>query len=102
MTDRNTAGPLGAPIDVTESATSPDLLADSGLTESRHPIELTVTGMTCASCVARVEKALTRIDGVDATVNLATERARALVPDSVTAADLIAAVAASGRGVVER
>lgn len=38
--------------------------------------ELTVGGMTCASCVARVEKALNQIEGAEASVNLATERAR--------------------------
>jgi Cu+-exporting ATPase len=45
------------------------------------PVELQVEGMTCASCVARVEKALKNVPGVvDATVNLATERARVQAP----------------------
>lgn len=38
--------------------------------------ELTIGGMTCASCAARVEKKLNRMDGVTATVNYATEKAR--------------------------
>ena len=38
--------------------------------------ELVVTGMTCASCAARVEKRLNKLDGVTATVNFATEKAR--------------------------
>src|SRR5690606_37925723 len=43
--------------------------------KSDHSIELAVEGMTCASCVGRVEKALTKVPGVEAaTVNLATER----------------------------
>ena len=43
---------------------------------AQHPLELSVSGMTCASCVARVEKALARVPGVEsASVNLATETA---------------------------
>ena len=38
-------------------------------------VDLAVGGMTCASCVARVEKKLSKLDGVQATVNLATESA---------------------------
>jgi Cu+-exporting ATPase len=38
-------------------------------------IELDVQGMTCASCATRIEKKLNRLDGVDATVNYATEKA---------------------------
>src|ERR1700734_638926 len=59
-------------------------------------VELTVRGMTCASCVARVEKRLNALDGVTATVNLATETATASVPDSVTVRDLIEAVEGAG------
>ena len=38
-------------------------------------VRLELEGMTCAACAARIEKALNRLDGVDATVNLATEEA---------------------------
>lgn len=51
----------------------------SSVTETPpHPTvtELTIGGMTCASCAARVEKKLNRMDGVTATVNYATEKAR--------------------------
>ncbi|MGW1642855.1 heavy metal translocating P-type ATPase [Streptomyces lavendulae] len=58
--------------------------------------DLTVGGMTCAACVSRVEKRLGRIEGVSATVNLATGRARVLHPPGVTAADLVAAVERAG------
>ncbi|MFC9325629.1 heavy metal translocating P-type ATPase [Kitasatospora sp. NPDC057015] len=58
--------------------------------------DLTVGGMTCAACVGRVEKRLSRIEGVRATVNLATGRARVLHPAGVTAADLVAAVERAG------
>ena len=57
---------------------------------------LDITGMTCASCVARVEKRLTRLDGVSAEVNLATEKARVSYPDAVSTDQLVAAVASAG------
>jgi Cu+-exporting ATPase len=59
-------------------------------------IELEIGGMTCAACANRIEKKLNRLDGVTATVNYATEKARATVPDAVTAADLIAVVERTG------
>ncbi|MFG2989374.1 heavy metal translocating P-type ATPase [Streptomyces sp. NPDC048257] len=52
--------------------------------------------MTCAACVNRVEKRLARIDGVSATVNLATGRARVSHPPDVTTDDLVAAVERAG------
>jgi Cu+-exporting ATPase len=63
------------------------------------PIELVITGMTCASCVARVERKLGRLPGVSATVNLATATAHVTREDpAVEAAELIAAVEAIGYG----
>ncbi|MGV9412661.1 heavy metal translocating P-type ATPase [Nocardia sp. NPDC003693] len=59
-------------------------------------IELEIGGMTCASCASRIEKKLNRIDGVTATVNYATEKAKVSFPDSVTADDLIAKVEDTG------
>ena len=44
--------------------------------ESAHSVELVIGGMTCASCAARIEKKLNKIDGVTATVNYATEKAK--------------------------
>ena len=44
-------------------------------------IELEVGGMTCASCANRVERKLNKLDGVSATVNYATEKARVDVPE---------------------
>ncbi|MCX5226333.1 cation-translocating P-type ATPase [Streptomyces sp. NBC_00233] len=58
--------------------------------------ELTIGGMTCASCAARVEKKLNRIDGVTATVNYATEKARIEHPPEVGVDALIATVVKTG------
>jgi copper ion binding protein len=64
---------------------------------SLEPIDLPVSGKTCASCVMRVEKALGKVPGVaEATVNLATERAFIRADASVSAADLAAAVREAG------
>ena len=59
-------------------------------------IELDVGGMTCASCAARIEKKLNKLDGVSATVNLATETASVSVPEGMSASDLIAVVEQTG------
>ncbi|MEU4084193.1 heavy metal translocating P-type ATPase [Streptomyces aureus] len=59
-------------------------------------IELSIGGMTCASCAARVEKKLNRMDGVTATVNFATEKAKVSYPAGVQVADLIATVVKTG------
>ena len=58
--------------------------------------DLAIGGMTCASCAARVEKKLNKLDGVTATVNLATETARVSFPDPLTVADLVAVVERTG------
>ncbi|MEV0746885.1 heavy metal translocating P-type ATPase [Streptomyces sp. NPDC050273] len=58
--------------------------------------ELTIGGMTCASCAARVEKKLNRMDGVSATVNYATEKARVSFGPGTGLADLIATVEKTG------
>ena len=59
-------------------------------------MELAIEGMTCASCATRVEKQLTRLDGVTATVNLVTETAMVSFPAALGAGDLIAAVERAG------
>nr|WP_247894433.1 heavy metal translocating P-type ATPase [Azospirillum sp. B510] len=72
----------------------------AGFQAERRAFDLSVTGMTCASCAGRVEKALNRLPGVEsATVNLATERAHVVVfADSLDGADLVAAVERAGYG----
>ena len=64
-------------------------------------ISLDLTGMTCASCANRIEKKLNKVDGVQATVNYATEKARVQAPKGTTAQDLIAVVEAAGYGARE-
>ena len=59
-------------------------------------VELTIGGMTCAACAARVQAKLNKVDGVTATVNLATERAHVTAPAHVSASDLVAVVEAAG------
>ena len=59
-------------------------------------VELEIGGMTCASCAARVEKRLNKLDGVSATVNYSTEKARVAFPETVTTDELVAAVEKAG------
>ncbi len=68
-----------------------------------HTTTLVVEGMTCASCVRRVERSLSKVPGVaEASVNLATERATVtFAPDETTIADLIGAVEKAGYGAEE-
>jgi Cu+-exporting ATPase len=64
---------------------------------SQARLDLPITGMTCASCAMRIEKRLNRIDGVEASVNYATETARvAFDPQVVAPEDLARAVEAAG------
>ncbi|MDA8297825.1 MAG: heavy metal translocating P-type ATPase [Actinomycetota bacterium] len=65
----------------------------------RQHVELAISGMTCASCAARIEKRLNRLDGVAASVNFASEHAAvAFDPERVDLAALIGAVEAAGYG----
>lgn len=65
-------------------------------------VELAIGGMTCASCAARIEKKLNRMDGVEATVNYATEKAKVSYRgEAVSVGDLIATVEATGYTAAE-
>ncbi|GAG36133.1 unnamed protein product, partial [marine sediment metagenome] len=71
----------------------------AGYAVATSTVELAIEGMTCASCVARVERALKKVPGVlQASVNLATERARVQVLGEVPTSRLVAAVADAGYG----
>lgn len=87
-------------------------IEETGYGVGRQKIDLAVTGITCASCVARIEKRLNKLPGVKATVNLATERAAVeFTPGLVHVEDLIrtivetgysATVIADGKGGADR
>ena len=79
-------------------ATSDTITLAEAPLDKRVSIELDISGMTCASCAARVEKKLNKVDGVQASVNYATERAHVLVPPEVATDDLIKVVEATGYG----
>jgi Cu+-exporting ATPase len=71
----------------------------------QHEVRLDLEGMTCASCVARIERKLNKLEGVDASVNFATEQATVRYEPSVTVDELVSAVEAAGyhaRPVPER
>ncbi|SEG19947.1 heavy metal translocating P-type ATPase [Bosea lathyri] len=82
----------------TDTAQLVDAIRKAGYEPSEDMIELKVAGMTCASCVGRVEKALKAVPGVlEASVNLATERASIrFIGGGDTPSRLAAAVAAAG------
>src|SRR4051794_37619320 len=65
-------------------------------TPSAGHVELQIGGMTCASCAARIEKKLNKIDGVTATVNFATEKARVEYAEDVTADRLVQTIEEAG------
>ena len=59
-------------------------------------VALDIGGMTCASCAARITKRLNKLDGVDASVNYATEQATVTLPDGLTVDEVVAQVEAIG------
>jgi Cu+-exporting ATPase len=63
---------------------------------AERAVELEIGGMTCASCAARIEKKLNKLDGVTATVNFATEKAKVSFPAGVSPQDLITVVEQAG------
>ena len=72
---------------MTQQTTPPGALSD---------VELAIGGMTCASCAARIEKKLNKLDGVTASVNYATEKAKVTYADTVTLEQLVGVVEAVG------
>ncbi len=63
---------------------------------AQRDIELAIGGMTCASCAHRVERRLNKLDGVTATVNYATEKAKVSFPAALDPAELVRTVEAAG------
>lgn len=93
-----TAAPESAIAGTTSTPATSETLEPSATdaASAASEVELTIGGMTCASCAARVEKKLNRMDGVTATVNFATEKAKVSYPVGVAVADLIATVVKTG------
>lgn len=86
----------------TDPATLTQAVHRAGYEVRQQSLTLKIEGMTCASCVGRVEKALAKVPGVlRATVNLATEQASVQVLANVSVATLQAAVAKAGYSAVE-
>jgi P-type Cu+ transporter len=69
-----------------------------GSSASTTQVELEISGMTCASCANRIERKLNKMDGVTATVNYATEKARVDFPEGLDPADLVRTVEQAGYG----
>ena len=69
-----------------------ELLKQAG----RRVIDLDIGGMTCASCVSRVERKLSKLEGVEAAVNLPLESAHVTVPAGITDEQITAQVASAG------
>ncbi len=65
-------------------------------TPASQRVELSIGGMTCASCAARVERKLNKVDGVSATVNYATEKAQVDFPAAVSVDELVGVVESAG------
>jgi Cu+-exporting ATPase len=95
-----------ARVEYDPAQTTPDnivsLIRKTGYDVPEQRAELSLEGMTCAACAARIEKALSALPGVSANVNFAAEKATIRYqPGSVTVADMIAAVHKAGYGAHE-
>ncbi|WP_443061090.1 heavy metal translocating P-type ATPase [Streptomyces sp. NBC_00464] len=87
-------GPVSAQTAATTGTTALSGPTGTGVAAE---VELAIGGMTCASCAARIEKKLNRMDGVEATVNYATEKAKVSYRgEDVSVQDLIATVEKTG------
>ncbi|GLW98460.1 heavy metal translocating P-type ATPase [Microtetraspora sp. NBRC 16547] len=83
---------------VTGSSVTGSSTTGSSITDDRvhSSVELSIGGMTCASCANRIERRLNKMDGVTATVNYATEKAKVTFADGILPQDLIAEVEKAG------
>jgi P-type Cu+ transporter len=78
------------------TSTAPETTLPGRAPASASEVELSIGGMTCASCAARIEKKLNRMEGVTATVNYATEKAKVSYEGGIEVAELIATVEKTG------
>jgi len=75
---------------------TPPVRHDESPVAGARELELTIGGMTCASCATRIERKLNRLDGVTATVNYSTEKARVNFSVGVTPEELVTVVEQAG------
>ncbi|HEY6792469.1 MAG TPA: heavy metal-associated domain-containing protein, partial [Trebonia sp.] len=87
--------------DATRQVTVAALPSPLGVPDGMREVTLVIGGMTCAACAARIDKKLSRLENVAATVNYATGTARVMAPASLPTTDLIAAVAKAGYTATE-
>ncbi len=80
----------------------PEMTTDQDAVPGARRIQLDVTGMTCGMCSSRVARHLNKVDGVVASVDLASKIATIDADDGVCAADLCAVVRKAGYGATER
>ncbi|HVE98417.1 MAG TPA: heavy metal translocating P-type ATPase [Mycobacteriales bacterium] len=78
------------------TTTTPTPPTDAPADQPQDSVELVIGGMTCASCATRIERKLNKLEGVTATVNYSTEKAKVTFPASVSTDDLIATVGQAG------
>ncbi len=78
------------------AAPSGSMPSGSAQVESVRSVELSIGGMTCASCAARIERKLNKVEGVVASVNYATEKAKVSYPVTVAPAELVSVIEATG------
>ena len=74
------------------------LTGRQGAPGSTNEVDLEISGMTCASCANRIERKLNKMDGVTATVNYATEKAKVVLPASLDPTELVRTVEQAGYG----
>ena len=72
------------------------IATDLAFSTSNTEVSLSIGGMTCGACVARIENKLNALDGVEAQVNLATERARVRIPPGTSPAVVIERIESAG------
>lgn len=83
-------------MSVTHDERAAQSAPDTRDTRGTRTVDLAITGMTCASCSARIEKKLGRLEGVTASVNLATERGSVTYPDTTSVEQILDTVRATG------
>ena len=89
--------------DVTSPAAVIEAIRRTGYSVPAQVAEFQISGMTCAACAARIEKVLSKLEGVDASVNLASETARVrYVPGLATPEQLAVAIRKAGYGASPR